>query len=176
MRTATCLTLLVLTTACTGKSDDDSSTDGFAPAEGTWVEVSETELSDGCGFGDDDDDDSGSDADLQLTDTGDGTFSVQVGGGDSIPFEADCTLTDQDFTCGSLEAAREDFASEGLDAMLVLTVDMDGSFSSSTDLTVDLTITADCEGDSDDCGFVADAIEVDFPCEAVTRIEMEHAG
>ena len=163
------LTLSLLLVACGDKGGSDDTADGtaggFAPQEGGWT-ITPGATEDGCGIGDFDD---SSDTDtLTLAMNSDGaSFSfipdedTDDSGDEAEPVE--CTLDGMDFSCALDMGEEEEEEMEGVDATILQTATLNGSFTNATTGALTMTMSIDCEGG--DCGDVADVFGLTgFPC------------
>jgi len=158
MNASKALALTLLLAACGSK-------DSFAPEEGTWTSTPGAS-DDGCGIGSFDDGEDAGTVTLEMNSAGDGfTFIPDEDEDDTAgPVEPiDCDLDGMDFTCTVDMGGDEETALEEVDATILNSGTMTGSFSDSTTGELTMEITIDCEGA--DCGDVASAFQLSgFPC------------
>lgn len=159
------IALSLLLVACGSKGDSDdsgSSSDGFAPQAGTWT-ITPGASEDGCGIGIFDDDEDAGEA--VLTMDSDGTSFAFLPEDDDGDEPISCTLDGQDFTCPVDMGDDGETDMDDMDATILNSGSMGGSFSNVTTGEIEMEITVDCEGA--DCGDLAEAFGVtEFPCSA----------
>lgn len=142
-----------------GDSNSDTAGDGEVPMDGRWLYVGGT-LDDQCG---------GFSAgygwgDFTITSNGDGTFTA-----DSTDETFDCDLLDGgDFHCP--DRAADPPATEGFDAEITVSVEVEGTFDSPTSGNGEQIAEATCEGT--DCELVATTFGVTFPCMVTEPFEI----
>lgn len=152
-------------------TDTDTTTDdSITPAEGEWYGGDEVIGKDTCNFGDDGKDTGGDDEPVTLTLTSDSTFTLT----DDDKFNVSCSFeTTGTFTCDD-QSEVSDFTVHGVDAILTMTQSFGGTFTSSTEGTINLSISATCEGA--DCDFVSKQGGITLPCTTEMSLSISHGG
>lgn len=173
-------TLPILLISCTsGKDvDDTGSTDtaedvlygggAFAPQEGTW-DVGSGVSDEACGLYEDEDD-AGEEIILTMDEDGQGFTFHQPG--DAPEDMTNCTLSGMNFDCDFSDdedfGEPMDFSEAGLDAVVTMSFDFTGLFSSASVATVSQTFEISCEGA--DCDSLVDfGFEMSMPCTEVVE-------
>jgi len=169
------LALTVVLIGCGGGSteptdsaagDDDDGTSAFAPTSGDWV-VSDESESGTCDFPEDTGDPQTTDDDgFTITDNGDGTFHLYDEAVDDEPgLDVTCTLTDKAFVCDANAMPVQDL--EGMDASLLMSQNISGTFTDADNFTATAEMEVSCEGD--DCPILAD-YDMILPCSITMSI------
>jgi hypothetical protein len=164
----------LLMTACldTDKEDteeeEEEEASNFSPSEGMWTLPEPNITSDTCGFeddggdsGEDDDEDDGS-ASLTLGENG--AFTIVLEPDSEDPQSLACTLDAQNFTCST----SEEEAMDGVDATLVMAMNLSGSFSSADAFTGGIGMDVSCTGA--DCAMLAE-FGMELPCSMEGDVE-----
>jgi len=165
--------------ADTDDTDVDTDTDGdtgteteaefsFKPTPGTWVVSQFDTISDGCGLsGFSDDGDVGSTLDLTLTGGNNFQMVFEDGGHD---FQCTIASEDGDFDCEPAESTNAQAQDMGVDCLILIDLQGNGSFASSEEVTIKTDVAM--EGDGDSCSLL-EMVGISMPCEMSTESVVE---
>ena len=140
----------------TGSTDDrgDESSSSHTAQEGNWTLAPASVVQDECSVGD------------QLASQNEEPMMVsQVEGGLEIEFEGmepwTCSQSANDLTCNEV-VTETDYNENGIDALILETLSLDGILTSSVKMEMRLTLSYSCEGA--DCQALITADGLDIPC------------
>lgn len=143
-RSAACLVLLTLFASCF--------TPDLKPRAGRWTYEDVVVTDSTCGAMTDK-----LTGEFTLTALSEGHFAIEV---DTLDNPLDCSLEDDAFTCP--ESLLLKVSAEGMDATVLVTVDIEGSFASPTELSGTEVIRQSCTGA--DCEALIATNDLMLPC------------
>ncbi|MFT5685440.1 MAG: hypothetical protein ACI8RZ_006391 [Myxococcota bacterium] len=179
------LSVVFLLAACGDKEDDSGTTDSgdttdtdttdttdesITPEDGDWYSGEKVIEKDTCGFGDEGEDTGSKDDSVTLTVTSETTFTLD----DGDKFNASCTFDSAGAFICEPQVEMSDYTTHGVDAILTISQSFGGSFSSSTEGNLTLSIDASCEGG--DCGFLTKKGGITLPCTTSASFTISHGG